>query len=108
MSVINLDKSNFDSSILRGTVLVDFWAPWCGPCKLIAPLLEEIGSELNGKASIYKVNVDEQQELSDKFGIISIPTLIVFKEGREVDKMTGVPYNNAKREIKKLIERHLY
>lgn len=108
MSVINLVKSNFDSSILRGTVLVDFWAPWCGPCKLIAPLLEEIGSELNGKASIYKVNVDEQQELSDKFGIISIPTLIVFKEGREVDKMTGVPYNNAKREIKKLIERHLY
>jgi thioredoxin 1 len=85
-------------------VLVDFWATWCGPCVAIAPAVEQLASELAGKAKVFKVNVDEEGELAMKFGIMSIPALIVFKNGQEVDRMVGA---GPKDQIKSLIERHL-
>ena len=90
-NVLNLNDGNFDSEINKGAipVLVDFWAPWCGPCRMIAPVLEELGSELNGKLKIAKVNVDENPELAGEFGIRSIPTLLVFKGGVVQQQMVG-------------------
>ena len=72
-------------------VLVDFWAPWCGPCKMIAPVLEEIDAEMGEKVKIVKVDVDENQETARQFGVMSIPTLFVFKDGKVVDQAVGYP-----------------
>jgi thioredoxin 1 len=88
---IVLTKENFDE-IINGTdkpVLVDFWASWCGPCRSVAPLIDELAKEYDGKAVVGKVNVDEQGELSAKFRIMSIPTIMLFKGGQAVDKIVG-------------------
>lgn len=87
-----LSNDNFETTIKdSGTpVLVDFWAPWCGPCKAIAPILEEIAEEMAGKVKIYKVDVDESQEVAARYNIRAIPTLIVFKNGSVVDQMIGM------------------
>lgn len=74
----------------NGVALVDFWASWCGPCRMLAPTIDEIASDFEGRAAIYKVNVDEEGELAAKFGIMSIPTLIIFKNGEVFDKLVGV------------------
>ena len=87
---LNLNKNNFEQSISSGVALVDFWAEWCGPCKMQLPIIEEFSSEMEGKATIGKVNVDEQLELAQSFGIQSIPTLILFKDGKPVKKLVGL------------------
>ena len=87
---LNLNKDNFEQSISSGVALVDFWAEWCGPCKMQLPIIEEFSSEMEGKATIGKVNVDEELELAQSFGIQSIPTLILFKNGKPVKKLVGL------------------
>ena len=87
---LNLNKDNFDQSISSGVALVDFWAEWCGPCKMQLPIIEEFSGEMEGKATIGKVNVDEELELAQSFGIQSIPTLILFKDGKPVKKLVGL------------------
>jgi thioredoxin 1 len=89
MAVV-LTKDNFASSVENGVTLVDFWAPWCGPCKMQLPIVEELSGELAGQATIGKINVDEEPELASQFGVMSIPTLILFKDGQPVDKLVGL------------------
>ena len=84
------DDSNFDAIIAQGVVLVDFWAPWCPPCRVQLPLVEKAAEQLDGKAKVVKLNVDEGKQAAAKFGVSSIPTLIVFKDGKEVKKFVGV------------------
>ena len=85
-----LTDLNFQNKIKTGTVLVDFWAAWCVPCKMMIPVLNDVAEEANGKFIIAKVNVDEQKATAAKFGIRSIPTMILFQNGREVKRITGV------------------
>ena len=87
---LSLNKDNFEKSIANGVALVDFWAEWCGPCKMQLPIIEEFSGEMEGKATIGKVNVDEDLELAPSFGIQSIPTLILFKDGKPVKKLVGL------------------
>ena len=92
---IELTASNFDETTKEGVVLVDFWAPWCGPCRMIAPVIEELADDYNGKAKICKVNTDEEQDIAVKFGIRSIPTVLLFKDGEMVDQMVGAASKQA-------------
>ncbi|MBT3217111.1 MAG: thioredoxin [Candidatus Marinimicrobia bacterium] len=96
-NVAELKKDNFDVEVVQSEVpvLVDFWAEWCGPCKAIAPVVEEIATEYEGKVKVGKVNVDENQELSLQFGVRSIPTLLIFKDGKVANQVIGaVPKTN--------------
>lgn len=88
-----ITQTNFQSEVLESgvPVLVDFWAPWCGPCRRIAPLVEQLVTEYAGKAKIAKVDVDQCQELAGSYGIMNIPTLMVFKGGEVVERFTGIP-----------------
>ena len=89
--VKELNGTNFDSEIKADVpVLVDFWAPWCGPCRMLAPVVDQVAEELKDTARICKVNVDEAADVAAKFGIMNIPTLLVFKNGELVQKMVGV------------------
>ena len=81
---------NFQNKIKTGLVLVDFWASWCTPCKMMVPVLNEVAEEVNGKVTIAKVNVDEQKATAAKFGIRSIPTMVLFQNGKEVKRIVGV------------------
>lgn len=91
MSVHKVDNSNFQSDVLQASepVVIDFWAEWCGPCKMIAPALEEISSEMGDKVKIAKVNIDENPELATQYGVRSIPTLLIFKDGEIVANKIG-------------------
>lgn len=91
MAAIVITKENFDSEVLKaeGTVLVDFWATWCGPCRMLSPIVDEVASE-HPDVKVGKINVDEQPELAQQFGIMSIPTLLAFKNGEKVQESVGL------------------
>ena len=91
MAEIILTNDNFEKEVLQSDlpVLVDFWASWCGPCKMLSPVISEIAEEYDGKVKVGKVNIDDEGELAIKFGIVSIPTLILFKEGQAEEKLIG-------------------
>ena len=102
MAIVNVSDQSFKSEVESGgTVLVDFWAPWCGPCKMIAPVLEDLDKDVDVK--IAKVNVDDNPESASRFGVMSIPTLILFKNGQPVDKVVGF---QSKDQLKVVIARH--
>jgi len=92
MSELILTKDNFEAEVLKSDipVLVDFWASWCGPCRMLAPVIEDLAKELSGKAKVGKVNVDEEEQLAVQYNIMSIPTVILFKDGKVAATSTGV------------------
>ena len=90
MSVLHLTSDNFDDTISKGQVLVDFWADWCGPCKILAPIFEELAAESTGNVSIAKVDVDRESTLAARYSVMSIPTVILFVDGLESKRFVGV------------------
>ncbi|NLC69861.1 MAG: thioredoxin TrxA [Desulfuromonadaceae bacterium] len=105
-NVLQLSDGNFESEVLKSSVpvLVDFWASWCGPCKAIAPMIDEIAAEYQGKIKVGKVNVDDNQATPSTYGVRGIPTLILFKDGEIVDQVVGaVPKNQLKNLIDKAL-----
>lgn len=92
---VELTQANFDEVTKAGVSMVDFWAPWCGPCRMIAPVIDELAADFDGKANICKVNTDEQQDLAVKYGVRSIPTIIFMKDGEIVDTMVGASNKQA-------------
>ena len=105
-SILILDDDSFDDRIGKtpGAILVDFWAGWCAPCRALAPTLAEISIEMAGQVTVAKVNVDDNGDLVSRFGIRSIPTLMVFRGGKVVDQMVG---NQSKEQIRRLLEKHI-
>jgi len=98
------NEDNFQSLIANGVVLVDFWAEWCGPCKMISPVLEQIAEDFEGKVTVVKVNIEEAREVSDKLGIMSIPTLQVYVDGEKKEEKVGFL---PKEVLAGLLENHL-
>ena len=86
---IEVTSANFEDTTKDGVSMVDFWAPWCGPCRMIAPVIDELAADFDGKAKICKVNTDEEQDIAIKYGIRSIPTILFFKNGELIDQMIG-------------------
>ena len=104
--VVNLQDATFDQEVLKSDVpvLVDFWAVWCGPCKAIAPAVDELAKQYKGKVKVAKMNVDDHQQVPQQYGIRSIPTLLLFKGGRVVDTIVGaVPKSKLEESLKKAI-----
>ncbi|MBN8236874.1 thioredoxin [Halobacillus kuroshimensis] len=99
MAIVKATDQTFTEETGQGLVLADFWAPWCGPCKMIAPVLEEIDAEMSDQVKIVKLDVDENQETAGKFGVMSIPTLLLFKDGQVVDQVIGFQPKEALTEI---------
>jgi thioredoxin 1 len=106
MSTSKLTDGTFETEVLntKGTVLVDFWAEWCGPCRALGPKLEEISDEMAGKVKIMKLNVDENRESAARFGVRSIPMMVIFKDGQVVDQMIG---NLPKEDIQSKLTAHI-
>jgi len=105
-TIVKIDDSNFESEVKKqqGLILVDFWAAWCAPCNMVTPILEQISEEMKDSVKVRKVNVDENQSTAAEFGIRSIPTIILFKDGKMVEQLIGV---RPKEEIKKVINNYL-
>lgn len=105
-NIVNTTDANFDADVLQSDipVLVDFWATWCGPCKALAPVLEDLAQEYDGKVKIVKVDVDSNPQSASRFGIRNIPALFVFKNGEKIDSALGL---QPKVELAKLLDKHL-
>ena len=101
---VALSEENFADQIKSGVTLVDFWAEWCGPCQMMLPILEELTTVMGDKATVAKVNVDEAPALAAQFRVMSIPTIIIFKDGQPVDQMVGVQQVDA---LKEALEKHI-
>ena len=102
MSVLHLTKETFAQEVLNTSLplLIDFWAPWCGPCRMVSPMIDQIAQELKDSAKVCKINIDEEPELASAFGVMSIPTLLVIQEGKVVDQSVGL---KAKEQIKQML-----
>lgn len=104
--IAEVRDADFDEKVVNaeGAVLVDFWAPWCGPCRRLAPILEEVAAEMGDRLTVLKLNTDENPRTPGQFGVMSIPTLILFKDGKEVDRIIGVmPKNQLKAQLESLL-----
>jgi len=103
-NIITITQANFAAEVLQSPhpILVDFWAEWCGPCKMLAPILDELAEEYNGRVRIGKVNIDDFQELAAQYGIRSIPTLLLFQKGQVAEQLVGL---RSKRELKASFDR---
>ena len=101
MSALHITKENFEQEVLQSEVpvLLDFWAPWCGPCKMLGPVLEELAGEYEGKANIVKVNVDEVSELASEYGVMSIPNMFFIKNGEVVKQVVGYQPKAALKQV---------
>lgn len=104
--VVVLTKGNFEEEVVNSDkpVIIDYWASWCGPCRMVAPIMEELSEEYDGKAKICKVNVDEEGELAAKFRIMSIPTIMLYKNGEMIERIVGA---RSKDEFKKLLDQNI-
>ncbi len=105
-NVKTFSKANWDQDVLKSAtlVLVDFWAPWCGPCRMVAPVIDQLADEYVGKVKIGKLNVDENNQIAGQYGVMSIPTLGVFKGGNMIDKVIGFC---SKADLAKMIDKHV-
>lgn len=105
-NIVTLTDTNFDTEVTKASqpVLVDFWAEWCGPCKMVAPILDELATEYGGKIKIGKVNIDDHQALATQYGIRAIPTLLIFKNGQVIDQVVGL---RSKKDFKGKLDRAL-
>jgi thioredoxin 1 len=103
-NIITLTKDNFEQQVLKAPtpVLVDFWAEWCGPCKMIGPILDELAEEYSGRVNIGKINIDDQQSLAAEYGVRAIPTLLLFQNGEVAEQMVGL---RSKRDLKASMDR---
>lgn len=103
MSVITLNEKNFEEEVLKSDkiVLIDFWASWCGPCRMMSPVVDEIAEEMNNTVKVCKVNIDEEQNLAVKYNVMSIPTFVALKDGKEIGRSIGV---QDKEEIKNMLK----
>ena len=103
MSVVNLNEKNFEEEVLKcdKPVLIDFWASWCGPCRMMSPVVDEIAGEMKDSVKVCKINIDEEQNLAVKYNVMSIPTFVVLKNGKEVGRTVGV---QDKQEIIKMLK----
>ena len=103
MSVVNLNEKNFEEEVLKSdkTVLIDFWASWCGPCRMMSPVVDEIAEEMKDAVKVCKINIDEEQNLAVKYNVMSIPTFVVIRDGKEIGRTIGV---QDKEEIKKMLK----
>lgn len=106
MAVQHVSDNDFDSSVLGSStpVFVDFWAPWCGPCRIIGPVVEELASQYDGKVAVTKINVDDNPQVAQRYQVTSIPTLMMFKDGKVVDRTMGAL---PKGELQKFIDKNL-
>ena len=104
--ITTINKDNFKSAVLenKAPVLVDFWAEWCGPCRMVAPIVDQLAEAFDGRVAVGKVNIDEQEELAAQFGVMSIPTFLVFKDGSVVDKMVGAL---PRPQLEQMLNKHL-
>ena len=105
MSIKHITKSNFEQEVMKSDklVVVDFWATWCGPCRAIGPVVDELAEQYSGNVVVGKVNVDEERELSSRYKVMSIPTIMLFKNGEIVDKVVGL---HSKEDLTELIDKH--
>lgn len=104
MSELELTSDNFDQQTATGVTLIDFWAPWCGPCNMLAPIIEELAKEYEGRAKVFKVNIEDAPDIASRFQVMSIPTLILLKDGKQEGQLMGVqPKEIISQELDRLL-----